>query len=141
MKQTNMRLLVWMFVVMGLAWSMAGGILAADDFFPCVPEDKLEKEIAPEASLDKLQCLFKKYEGVNTLHVDVTITNKSDKPKRFRVNIFLDNGKAAGGLLPEKVKDGLVEPGKSISYAYPVVGMTEKPTGAVVVKIRTIELE
>ncbi len=72
----------------------------APDSFPCVPESKLEKDIVPEAALESLSCSFKKYEGKETLHIKVAVKNVSDKPQRYRVNLFMDNGKAVGGLIP-----------------------------------------
>ncbi|MFZ0241847.1 MAG: hypothetical protein WAL90_09395 [Desulfobacterales bacterium] len=99
----------------------------APDSFACVPESKLEKKIAPEAALESLSCSFDTYEGKETLHLKVAVKNVSDKPQRFRVNIFMDNGKAAGGLIPRTTKEGLVEPGQSKSFDYPVVDMPESP--------------
>ncbi len=112
---------------------------AEDDCFPCVAEDQLEKTVAPEAELETFSCLFKKWEGSKTLHFKVAIKNKSDKAQRFRVNIFLDNGKAVGGLIPRKTKKGLVEPGKSGSFVYPVKGMAAKPK-SFILKVSTAGL-
>ncbi len=99
----------------------------APDSFPCVPADKLEKDIAPEAALESLTCSFKKYEGKDTLLLTVAVKNVSDQPQRFRVNLFMDNGKAVGGLIPRTTKNGLVEPGQSKSFDYPVVDMPQSP--------------
>lgn len=111
-----------------------------DDCSPCVAEDQLEKHIAPEAELETLACLFKEWEGSKTLHFKVVVKNKSDKAQRFCVNLFLDNGKAVGGLIPRKTKDGLIEPGKSGSFVYPVKGMQAKPKG-LTLKISTASSE
>jgi len=99
----------------------------APESFPCVPESKLEKDIAPEAALENLSCSFTKYEGKDTLQFNVAVKNVSTKPQRYRVNLFMDNGKAVGGLIPRKTKGGLVEPGKSMSFKYPVVDMPASP--------------
>ncbi|MGA8239767.1 MAG: hypothetical protein WB818_04280 [Desulfobacterales bacterium] len=99
----------------------------APDSFQCVPESKLEKDIVPEAALESLSCYFKKYEGKDTLHLKVAVKNVSDKPQRYRVNLFMDNGKAVGGLIPRTTKEGLVEPGQSKSFDYPVVDMPASP--------------
>ena len=99
----------------------------APDSFPCVPENKLKKDIAPEAALENLSCSFKTYEGKDTLHLTVAVKNISDKPQRYRVNLFMDNGKAVGGLIPRTTKEGLVEPGQSKSFDYPVVDMPHSP--------------
>jgi len=100
--------------------------------FDCVAEDKLEKVITAEASLEEFSCSFKKYEGSDTLHFNVTLKNVSNEPQRFRVNIFLDNGKAVGGLLPVSTKGGLIEPGKTASFVYPVMDMAEQPEAATI---------
>jgi hypothetical protein len=99
----------------------------APDSFPCVPEDRLETDIAPEADLQDLSCYFKTYEGGDTLHLKVGVKNVSDQPRRYRVNFFMDNDKAVGGLIPRKTKDGLVQPGQTASFDYPVVDMPRSP--------------
>ena len=107
------------------------------EVFECVPADKLEKNIVDEAALEAFSCVFKKWEGKDTLHFNVTVKNVSDQPQRYKVNIFLDNGKAVGGLLPQKTKKGLVQPGQSASFVYPVASMTRTPK-AIMLNIRTI---
>ncbi len=63
--------------------------------------------------------------------------NISDQPQRYKVNIFLDNGKAVGGLIPRKTKDGLVAPGQTASFEYPVGGMDCSPK-SIELMIKTI---
>ncbi len=104
----------------------------------CVSPKNLDQDIAPEAQLEALTCSFKTYEGVETLHMKVAVKNISAKPQRFRVNIFLDNGKAAGGLIPTSLTKGLVAPGQSASFEYPFLQMTEKPK-EVLLRITTSE--
>jgi hypothetical protein len=108
----------------------------APEKFDCVAGNKLEKIVTPEASLEEFSCTFKKYAGSDTLHFNVTLKNVSSQPQRFRVNIFLDNGKAVGGLLPASTKKGLIEPGKTASFVYPVMNMAEQPE-AVTIKVST----
>jgi hypothetical protein len=71
------------------------------------------------------------------LHFNVAVKNVSDTPQRFRVNIFLDNGKAVGGLIPRKTKDGLVPPGETATFVYPVKDMDRGPK-AVTVMVKTM---
>lgn len=92
----------------------------APDAFPCAASDQIVKDISPEAELADFSCSFKKWEGIETLHLKVALKNVSQKPQRYRVNIFLDNGKAVGGLIPRKTKKGLVKPGDTASFVYPV---------------------
>ena len=114
-------------VVLGLGgggWTTA---MAGDEVFDCAPSGKIEKEITATAQLEEFSCFFKRWEGKNTLHFKVGVKNVSDKPQRYRVNIFLDNGKAVGGLIPRKTKKGLVKPGETASFVYPVSDMESKP--------------
>ena len=109
----------------------------APDVFACVAEDKLEKDIASEAALQELSCSFKKFEGMETLHIKVAVKNASGSDQRFRVNVFLDNGKAVGGLIPRKTAKGLVKPGATASFVYPVSQMPKQPKG-ILLKIGTV---
>ncbi len=125
---------VFMWVMISVfitGYSLAGGVP------PCVPDGKLEQSISPEAELTDFICFYKNYEGADVLHFNVAIKNVSDTPQRFRIHIFLDNGKAVGGLIPRTTKDGLVEPGQSASFEYPVTGMTAKPK-EIVLNISTV---
>ena len=97
------------------------------EVFPCAADSKIEKTIAPEAELADFSCVMKKWEGSETLHFNVAVKNISDQPQRYKVNIFMDNGKAVGGLIPRTTKNGLVEPGKTESFVYPVSGMDRAP--------------
>ena len=102
------------------------------EVFPCAADSKIEKEIAPEAELTEFSCVVKEWNGSDTLHFNVGVKNISDMPQRYRVNIFLDNGKAVGGLIPRKTNKGLVQPGKTESFVYPVKGMDRGPKSATV---------
>ena len=117
--------LQWVFViaaavVLGLGGGEWTTAKAADAVFECAPDGKIEREVSANAQLEEFSCFFKQWEGKNTLHFKVGVKNISDKPQRYRVNIFLDNGKAVGGLIPEKTKNGLVKPGETASFIYPV---------------------
>jgi len=103
--------------------SCAGPNHKPGEIFPCVADSKIEKTIAPEAELVDFSCVLKNWEGSDTLHFNVTLKNVSDQPQRYKVNIFMDNGKAVGGLIPRTTKKGLVEPGQTASFEYPVSGM------------------
>ena len=97
------------------------------EIFPCAAESRIEKTIAAEAELADFSCVVKNWEGMEVLHFNVAVKNISDQPQRYRVNIFLDNGKAVGGLIPQSTKKGLVEPGQTASFVYPVSGMDRAP--------------
>jgi len=99
--------------------------------FACVAEANLEKIVCPEAELTEFSCSFKRYEGVDTLHFKVGLKNKSNKDQRYRVHIFLDNGKAVGGLIPDLIKKGLVKPGQTATFVYPVMDMPMQPKSVI----------
>ncbi len=122
----------WLVVVAAVAVLGLGGCAgtktnAGEAPSGCPPEEKIAKEISANAQLEEFSCFFKKWEGKNTLHFKVAVKNISDKPQRFRINIFLDNGKGVGGLIPDKTKNGLVKPGETGSFVYPVPDMESKP--------------
>ena len=107
------------------------------EVFPCAADTKIEKVIAPEAELADFSCVIKPWNGSDTLHFNVTVKNISNMPQRYRVNIFMDNGKAVGGLIPRKTKKGLVQPGQTASFVYPVKGMDRGPK-SVTVLVKTM---
>ena len=132
----------WLIVIVGVACLGLGTgagakANAAQGEFPCAQEGKISKEISPEAQLAGFSCFFKKFEGLQTLHFKVALKNVSDKPQRYRVRIFLDNGKAIGGLIPRKTKKGLIKPGQTTTFVYPVGRMTAKP-GSIELYITTM---
>ncbi len=125
-------------IVAGLvAAGCAGPKPKPGEVFPCTAEGKIEKTIAPEAELVDFSCVMKAWEGSDTLHFNVALKNISDQPQRYKVNIFLDNGKAVGGLIPRTTKAGLVAPGDTASFVYPVGGMACPPK-SIELMIKTI---
>src|SRR5210317_24346 len=136
MKRFNsvLSLSVFIWIIMGIfiaGHSLAGGVP------PCISEGNIEKSISSEAMLTDFSCSFKVFEGAEVLHFNVALKNVSNTPQRFRVHIFLDNGKAVGGLIPRTTKGGHVEPGQTASFEYPVTGMTGLP-GEIVLNISTV---
>jgi len=97
------------------------------EVFSCAKDSDLNKIIAPEASLEDFSCVIKRYEGADTLHFNVAVKNISNEDQRFKVNIFLENGKAVGGLLPRTTKKGLLKPGETAKFTYPVMAMNASP--------------
>jgi hypothetical protein len=101
-------------------------VATAPEYFACAPKAKLTYSIAPEAEVTEFRCYMGKYKKVPSLHFLITVKNVSKADQRYRVNIFLDNGKAVGGLIPRTTKKGLIKPGATATYTYPVKGMGEK---------------
>jgi hypothetical protein len=97
-------------------------------YLSCAVGGKVVTSVAPEAQLVSLECSQKKYDGANSLAVKITLKNVSSEDQRFRVNIFLDNGKAVGGLIPQKTKKGLVKPGATAAFTYFFKGQDMPPT-------------
>lgn len=106
---------------------------AADTSVPCAPKGKLVRAITPDAKLVAFKCFFKDYKKVKSLHFMVKVRNVSDEPQRFRINIFLEDGRAVGGLIPRKTKKGLVKPGAEAGFTYPVKGLATAPTGVTLI--------
>ncbi|MCF8033834.1 MAG: hypothetical protein K9K66_17460 [Desulfarculaceae bacterium] len=103
---------------------------------PCAIQGKLVRAIAPEAKLVGLTCMHKNFDGVMSLAVKVSLKNVSKEPQRYRVNIFLANDKAVGGLIPRKTKKGLVKPGATASFTYFFKGQEKTPLGmTLIVKV------
>jgi hypothetical protein len=117
----------------------AGSKPVPGERFPCAAEGKVDQTIAPEAELTDFTCVVQAWEGSDTLHFNVALKNVSDQPQRYRVHIFMDNGKAVGGLIPVKTKDGLVAPGQTASFVYPVVGMDRGPKSIELIVTTTAE--
>ncbi len=109
----------------------------AGESFPCAKDSDINKMIAPEASLEDFSCFVKRWDSADTLHFKIAVKNVSSEDQRFKVNIFLENGKAVGGLLPRKTKKGLVKPGATAKFSYPVKGVT-KVSGKIDLIIKTM---
>ena len=89
---------------------------------------KITWEVCKEAAVTKFKCYIdlyqKKYPSV---HFTIGLKNVSDSPQRFRVNIFLPDGKAVGGLITPKGKPPVIEPGKEGEFTYPVKNYDKIP--------------
>ncbi len=103
----------------------------------CAEAGSIDAQVTAEAEVVSIDCSFKDYKGVKSLHFDVKIKNVSSADQRYRVNLFLDNDKAVGGLLPRKGKPPVVKPGEEASFSYPIQGMAEK-AGKVTLLVKTV---
>lgn len=139
LRMTTILLTLFSALTLLVLVSCAGGLTPknAPAAFPCVSPDKQEIIITSMAELVDFSCSFKKWKGAETLHFKVAVKNVSDQPQRYRVNIFLGNGKAVGGLLPRKTKKGLIKPGQTASFVYPVKGMAHQAK-SVMLRIATM---
>lgn len=73
---------------------------------------KIQWEVAPEAEIANFDCQLGKQGMDPALIVTMDLKNVSDKPLRFKVQVFLeDMDKAYGHLVPRKGKPPVVAPG------------------------------
>ncbi len=76
-----------------------------------------KKIVCPTAKITGVKYFFKK----KKLYVEVSIKNTSDKPKIYRVNIFIPDGSSGGGLYPKKAKaKKAIKPGKKMKRSFPM---------------------
>jgi hypothetical protein len=137
MKIIQFRFKWFLVMATGLLLASGGmGLADAQDTFSCSPTVEMDADTKNKAKLDKFSCFFKEWEGGKTVHFEVAVKNVSASPQRYRVNIFLNNGKAVGGLIPRKTSKGLVPPGQTASFVYPVKNMPQKPED-ILVKLST----
>ncbi len=115
---------------------MAAGPAPGEEF-SCAADSDVSRTIAAEASLENFSCFVKKWKGADTLHFNVTVKNISSEDQRFKINIFMENGKAVGGLLPRKIKKGLIKPQASATFAYPVKGL-DSTAGKIDILVKTM---
>ena len=130
MKQfRGLSLWVFVCVLAGIYLVGCAGMSATseEDKANCLAKTKIYQSISEDATLTELSCAYKKFEGAEVVHLKVGLQNVSKEPKRFKVHLFLDDGKAVGGLIPRKTNKGLVKPGETAAFVYPVNGMTSNP--------------
>ena len=122
-------------------WGCASskGNVGAPEIVNC-PAD-ITWEVAPEAKLTQFDCNMGTHGGQASLNFYVGLMNATDKPLRYRVNVFLDDmDKAVGALVPRKGKPPVVAPGKSARIKMPFIG-TEAQSKKVTVLVKTISHE
>ena len=98
-------------------------------------------EVDKEAKLTQFDCALGESGGQPALIFTVGLENASDKPQRYRVNIFLeDMDKAFGHLVPRKGSPPVVEPGKSETVKIPFIG-TEIESKKILVIVKTVSVD
>ena len=144
MKRRGFRRIHYAFMFVALALTVGGCAHSEKAYMPAGPvecDSKIVWEVAPEAAVTAFKCYLdmydKKYESV---HYAITVKNISDKPQRYRVNIFMPEERAVGGLLPRKGKPPVVKPGEETSFTYPVKNYNKIPKKIDVI-VRTIAVE
>jgi hypothetical protein len=89
---------------------------------------RVDWDVAPEAELSELACSMGKQGMDPALIFTAALKNVSDRPLRFRMNIFLlDMDKANGHLVPRKGKPPVVAPGATENVKIPFIKTTTMP--------------
>jgi hypothetical protein len=107
-------------VVLGTGLALASGPAIAADKGGKSPVETLK--VCPTAKITTLEYFMKKskFSGGPKLHMKVGIKNISDKPRRYRVSIFLPNGASSGGFYPRKGKPPVLKPGEEKARTFPM---------------------
>lgn len=125
--------------LMGLFWQVGWAGEGAPEKTNCDAE--IAWEVVKEAKLTQFDCALGKHGGQPALIFTVGLMNPTDKPLRYRINIFLeDMDKAAGHLVPRKGKPPVLESGKSASVKIPFIG-TDKESKKILVIVKTISVD
>ncbi len=86
----------------------------------------VEWQICAEAEITTFACELGTFKKKEALVYTVAVKNSSDKPHRYRLNIFLlDQDKAAGHLVPRKGKPPVVKPGETVTVKIPFFKATK----------------
>lgn len=75
-------------------------------------------EVPQSAKITKVAYYMDEYKGKQRLHMKVSLKNTSQSLTRYRVNLYLADGVAGGGLYPRKA-DG-IKPGKVHTRVFPM---------------------
>jgi len=127
---------VLILLLMGTFWQVGWAGEGAPEKTNCDAE--IAWEVVKEAKLTQFDCALGEHGGQPALIFTVGIMNPTDKPLRYRVNIFLeDMDKAAGHLVPRKGKPPVVEPGKAATVKIPFIG-TGNESKKILVVVNTI---
>jgi len=98
-------------------------------------------EVVAEAKLTQFDCALGESGGQPALIFTVGLENASDKPQRYRINIFLeDMDKGFGHLVPRKGSPPVLEPGKSETVKIPFIG-TDKESKKILVIVKTVTVD
>ncbi len=88
---------------------------------------KIHWSVTEQAKLTNFGCVLDKHGGQDSLIFTVGLMNPTEKPLRYRVNVFLeDMDKAAGHYVPRKGKPPVIAPGKSANIKIPFIGTKER---------------
>jgi hypothetical protein len=125
---------------MGTFWQVGWAGEGAPEKTNCDAE--IAWDVVKEAKLTQFDCALGEHGGQPALIFTVGLMNPTDKPLRYRVNIFLeDMDKAAGHLVPRKSKGKppQIAPGEAATVKIPFIG-TDKESKKILVLVKTISI-
>ena len=127
---------ILIFCLMGIFWQVGWAGEGAPEKTNC--DADIMWEVVAEAKLTQFDCALGEHGGQPALIFTVGLMNPTDKPLRYRINIFLeDMDKAAGHLVPRKGKPPEIAPGEAATVKIPFIG-TDKESKKILVIVKTI---
>jgi hypothetical protein len=119
----GMALLSVILVLTGCATAPPSNVMAVACDTP-----HIEWEVAEEAQIENFSCTMGKQGMDAALIYTVALKNVTEKPLRYRINIFLiEMDKAAGHLVPRKGKPPQLAPGATAEVKIPFIKATDMP--------------
>jgi len=107
---------IMMTLTAALLWGCAGS--SKPDEVGCA--GAIEWQICDDARITSFACELGSFKKKPALVYTVVVKNITEKPHRYRLNIFLlDQDKAAGYLVPRKGKPPVVKPGETTTVKIP----------------------
>jgi len=117
-----------------LLWGCAGG--NQPEKVGCT--GAVEWQICDDAKITSFICELGAFKKKPALVYTVAVKNVTEKPHRYRLNIFLlDQDKAAGYLVPRKGKPPVLKPGETATVKIPFFKATETSANMLVI-LKTI---
>jgi len=98
-------------------------------------------DVTDEVKLTQFDCALGEHDKQPSLIFTVGLENPTDKPLRYRLNIWLDDmDKAAGHYVPRTGKPPVIEPGKSATVKIPFI-KTDRLSKNILVVVTTMHME
>ena len=136
MKTASMRavLVLCLVVAFGLIGCAGKGAMEKDT---C--DTSIMLDVTSDVKLTQFDYMLGEHGGQPSLIFTVSLENPTDKPLRYRLNIFLeDMYKAAGHYVPRKGKPAVLQPGKSATVKIPFI-KTDKFSKKMLVRVATMQ--
>jgi len=99
---------------------------------------QFDLKIAPEAAV-KASAYKKDWRGKSRLHVQLEITNVTDKPQRFKVMGDISGGPGFAMKVPRKGKPPVVKPKETKKVVFPLI--YEKMPGRIFIELITVSAD